>query len=92
MKHQNVIDFFTNIASVIKKNGFIIIYGPFKYDGQFTSESNARFDAILQSRNCGSGIKDFESCNTLAETAGFRLVEDFDMPQNNRILVWQKKD
>jgi cyclopropane fatty-acyl-phospholipid synthase-like methyltransferase len=92
MKQQNVIDFFTNISSKINKRGFIIIYGPFNYDGRFTSESNARFDAILQSRNCGSGIKDFESCNTLAEIGGFRLIEDFEMPQNNRILVWQKKD
>jgi cyclopropane fatty-acyl-phospholipid synthase-like methyltransferase len=92
MAASNVTDFFKNIASVINDNGLIIIYGPFNYDGHFTSESNARFDAMLRERGCDSCIKDFEWCNELAESAGFKLIEDHEMPQNNRILAWQKQD
>ncbi len=92
MNLQNVIDLFGNIGSSIQPYGLIIIYGPFNYHGDFTSESNARFDAMLRARNSGSCIKDFEWCNQLAESAGFTLIEDFEMPQNNRIIVWQKKD
>lgn len=92
MNPQNVIDFFMNIASVIQPQGLIVIYGPFNYAGNFTSESNARFDAMLRARNCGSGIKEFEWCNELAESVGFKLIEDYEMPQNNRMLVWQKQN
>jgi cyclopropane fatty-acyl-phospholipid synthase-like methyltransferase len=91
MAHKNVEDFFANIASVLNENGIIMIYGPFNYNGQYTSESNARFDVWLKQRNPDSCIKDFEWCNGLAENAGLSLLDDIKMPQNNRILVWQNK-
>ncbi len=90
MSKQHVEDFFSNVSRVLDENGLITIYGPFNYHGQFTSESNQHFDGWLKSRNPDSGIKEFEWCNELAESAGFKLIEDHEMPQNNRILVWQK--
>lgn len=90
MSQQHVKDFFSNVDRVLDKNGLITVYGPFNYQGQFTSESNQHFDAWLKSRNPDSGIKEFEWCNQLAENAGFKLIEDHEMPQNNRILIWQK--
>lgn len=90
MSQQHVKDFFSNVDRVLDKNGLITIYGPFNYQGQFTSESNQHFDAWLKSRNPDSGIKEFEWCNQLAESAGFKLIADHEMPQNNRILIWQK--
>lgn len=90
MAKQNVIDFFQNIASVVRDEGLVIIYGPFNYGGEFTSESNTRFDAMLRARNSRSCIKDFEWCLQLAEEAGLHLFDDVEMPQNNRILIWQK--
>jgi SAM-dependent methyltransferase len=67
----------------------LALYGPFNYDGRHTSESNARFDAMLRGRDPSSGIRDFESVNALAEAAGFTLQEDNAMPANNRLLVWR---
>ncbi len=90
MSQQHVKDLFSNVGHVLDKNGLITIYGPFNYHGQFTSQSNQHFDSWLKSRNPNSGIKDFEWCNYLAENAGFKLIKDQEMPQNNRILVWQK--
>ena len=64
------------------------LYGPFNYGGKYTSESNARFDAMLRGRDPASGLRDFESINALAEAAGLTLQEDNAMPANNRLLVF----
>jgi hypothetical protein len=67
------------------------LYGPFNYGAKHTSESNARFDALLRVYDSSSGIRDFEKINALAEREGFSLVEDSAMPANNRLLVFQKQ-
>jgi hypothetical protein len=66
------------------------LYGPFSYGGKHTSESNARFDAMLRSRDPASGIRDFERINALAERVGFSLADDNVMPANNRLLVFRR--
>ena len=81
---------FTGIARVLSASGILCLYGPFKYEGKFTSESNARFDALLRSRNRNSGIRDFEAINRLAETHGLFLVRDVNMPSYNQTLVWKR--
>lgn len=91
MSKRNVEDFFKKIAEHINPNGLITVYGPFNYDGNFTSESNARFNSWLTQRDSLSGIKDFEWCNLLAESAGFKLISDTAMPHNNRTLCWKKQ-
>jgi len=64
------------------------IYGPFHYGGKPTSESNARFDAMLRSRDPASGVRDFEAIVRLATEARLILEEDNAMPANNRLLVF----
>ncbi len=81
---------FAGIARVLSAGGILCLYGPFNYEGKFTSESNARFDAWLKSRNRNSGVRDFEAINRLAETHGLFLLRDVTMPSNNRILIWQR--
>jgi hypothetical protein len=66
------------------------MYGPFNYGGQFTSESNARFDVWLKNRDPNSGVRDFEAINRLAEAQGLTLWQDIAMPANNRSLVWRR--
>jgi len=70
--------------------GHFILYGPFNYHGKFTSQSNAQFDLFLKNRDPLSGIRDFETLNTLAEQQAMKLVKDYEMPVNNRCLVWKK--
>ena len=81
---------FAGIARVLNANGILCLYGAFKYKGEFTSESNARFDAFLRSNNRNSGIRDFEDINRLAESHGLFLVKDVGMPSYNQTLVWQR--
>ncbi|WP_319379800.1 DUF938 domain-containing protein [Thiomicrorhabdus sp.] len=90
MGKSNVEDFFKNAANTLNNQAIVMIYGPFNYRGQFTSDSNARFDQWLKQRDPNSGIKDFEWCNQLAQQAELSLLDDISMPQNNRLLVWQK--
>lgn len=65
------------------------LYGPFNYGGKHTTESNARFDAMLRARDPASGLRDFDDIAKLAERAGLTLAEDNAMPANNRLLVFK---
>lgn len=80
--------FFMGLADVVSSNAHLIIYGPFKYQGKFTSGSNADFDQSLRSRGVGSCIKDFETVRRLASSAGFGLHTDHRMPANNQCLIF----
>jgi hypothetical protein len=67
----------------------VALYGPYNYDGRFTSQSNAEFDAWLRHRDPASGIRDFEAVDALARSIGLQCLEDNAMPSNNRLLVWR---
>ncbi len=82
---------FVGAASAMTSGGLLITYGPYKYKGEFTTESNKKFDAWLKSRNPLSGIRDIESLLTLGEKYGFEHLYDFDMPANNQMLVFKKR-
>lgn len=81
---------FERAALLLQKDGLFLVYGPFNYNGQYTSASNKQFDGWLKSRNPDSGIKDFTVINDLAQKSGLKLQADYEMPANNRILFWQK--
>ena len=76
--------------SVLSSGGVFCLYGPFNYNGEFTSQSNAQFDIWLKQRDPVSGVRDFEALQQLAHVAGLQLIDDVEMPANNRILVWRK--
>ena len=90
MHWENVVDLFVSGAKCIRKNGLMICYGPFNYEGKYTSQSNANFDQSLKMRDPNSGIRDFEALQKLAGENGLNFLKDIEMPANNRILVWQK--
>ena len=83
-------NFFKGSGHALNSNGLCIVYGPFNYDKQFTSASNEQFDGWLKARNPESGIRDIESVNSQASSNELTLIEDIEMPANNRLLVWQK--
>ncbi len=87
---QQVQALFRGVGRVLRDDGLLIVYGPFRYGGQFTSHSNSVFDAALRTRDPLSGIRDFEAVDTLAVAQGMRLVEDCAMPANNQTLLWRR--
>ena len=81
--------FFAGLPRVLERGGVLAVYGPFRYGGQFTTDSNAAFDAMLRERDPQSGLRDFEAVNALAEGVGLKLEADHAMPANNQLLVWR---
>jgi cyclopropane fatty-acyl-phospholipid synthase-like methyltransferase len=74
----------------LRKDSLVFIYGPFNYNGSFTSPSNAEFDAWLKKENPESGIRNFEDVNRSMVKQGFELLKDHEMPANNRLLVYRR--
>jgi cyclopropane fatty-acyl-phospholipid synthase-like methyltransferase len=90
MSWPAVRDFFSGLGAVLTTPAVLCVYGPFRYDGQYTSPSNAEFDRFLRARDPESGIRNFEDVNTLASEQGLSLSADHVMPANNQLLIWQK--
>lgn len=82
--------FFAGVDAVLEPRGLLVVYGPFNYGGEFTSESNRAFEQWLKDRDPVSGIRDIEAVDALARGIGLVLVEDNAMPANNRCLVWRR--
>lgn len=90
MAWQEVRAMFGGIGRVLQPGGVLGIYGPFNYGGQFTSASNAQFDAALKAQAPHMGIRDIEAVNRLAGEHGLALAADHPMPANNRLLLWRR--
>lgn len=74
---------------VLTKDGFVAIYGPFKVDGNYTTESNAAFDQeILAPKVAEWGLKDVRDLERAANAHRIALKKIVDMPANNFILVF----
>ncbi len=90
MPWESVTHFFRGAGEVLQAGGILCVYGPFRYQGTFTSESNKRFDQHLRQQNPLSGIRDFEAVNQLANDNGMSFLKDYAMPANNQLLVWKR--
>jgi cyclopropane fatty-acyl-phospholipid synthase-like methyltransferase len=91
MSWAEVMALFNGMGSVLTPGGVLCIYGPFRYAGRYTSDSNQEFDRMLQERDPQSGLRDIEAVSLLAEQYGLNLDADFDLPANNRLLVFTKE-
>lgn len=81
---------FTGIGELLDTGAAFCLYGPFNYGGNYSSDSNRRFDAWLKDRDPASGIRNFEALDQLASANALTLEADYEMPVNNRLLVWKK--
>ena len=90
MSWSAVEDLFRGVGAALLAPAVLCIYGPFRYNGQYTSASNAEFDRYLQARDPDSGIRDFTDVNTLSSQQGLHLLADHSMPANNQLLIWHK--
>jgi cyclopropane fatty-acyl-phospholipid synthase-like methyltransferase len=81
---------FRLVGELLPAHGVFCLYGPFSFDGRYSSDSNAEFDASLKQRNPSMGIRDLAHLDRLAQGAGMSRVRLYAMPANNHIVVWQK--
>ncbi|HTB67616.1 MAG TPA: DUF938 domain-containing protein [Steroidobacteraceae bacterium] len=90
MGWDEVEDFFRGVGAALGPGGVLCVYGPFNYQGRYTSASNAQFDAWLKTRDPHSALRDFEAVNARAAAQQLLLAADHAMPANNRTLVWRR--
>lgn len=91
MPWQVVKQFFSRLADLTTQQATLCIYGPFNYNGRFTSDSNEAFDLSLKNRDPAMGIRDITAVVQLASAAGFNLQHDHSMPANNRLLQFLRR-
>jgi SAM-dependent methyltransferase len=81
---------FAGAGRVLRADGRLFLYGPFKRDGRHTAISNAVFDTSLRQGNPEWGVRDVGDLRKLAADAGLGLVEITEMPANNLILAFER--
>ena len=92
MAWHEVVLLFEGLPKVMSPDALLVVYGPFNEGGQYSSASNAAFDAALRADDPQRGIRDIEAVDALAHAAGLLRVDDQPMPANNRCITWQARD
>lgn len=90
MAWPEVQSLFAHLPACTGPQAKLVIYGPFKFGGGFTSQSNAAFDRSLRDDAPHMGIRDAEAVDALAAAAGFSLLASVAMPANNFCRIWQR--
>lgn len=90
MSPATVRDMFALVGRLLPKDGVFCLYGPFNFEGRYSSESNAEFDASLRARDPAMGVRDIEELDFYATEAGLARVRLYAMPANNHLVVWHK--
>ncbi|NJA05028.1 DUF938 domain-containing protein [Methylococcaceae bacterium WWC4] len=79
-------------SHLLDNQGILLIYGPFRVEGTFTTDSNKVFHETLSSAGVSEwGLKDVADLRAAAERHGMELKEQIDMPANNFSLIFGRK-
>lgn len=81
---------FAHADDLLRDDGVLYVYGPFRYEDRELEPSNQRFDEMLQSRDPEMGLRVVADIEEKAAAHGFELVDDRPMPANNRSLIWRR--
>lgn len=81
---------FKLLAKRLRAGAKVFFYGPFNYEGKFTSPGNEALDQMLKEKDPKAGVRSFENVSQAMEKSGFKLIKDQEMPANNRFLVFER--
>ena len=81
---------FVVAATVLRAGGKFCLYGPFRQDGKFSSESNSNFHKSLRAQENEMGIRHLEEVDKFAAASALRRHGLYAMPANNLMLVWRQ--
>ena len=81
---------FAGLGSALADDATLVVYGPFNYGGQFTSEGNRQLDSWARDTYPGAGLRDFEAICALAADHCLDFKGDNQMPANNRLLEFRQ--
>ncbi|HEX4340072.1 MAG TPA: DUF938 domain-containing protein [Polyangiaceae bacterium] len=77
-------------ARLLSTGGKLVFYGPFRFRGELTPDSNRVFDQKLRSEDARWGIRDIVDIADTARPLGFSEPAIHAMPANNHLLVFEK--
>ena len=89
MDIEEVAFMFEVVSYALQPKGFFALYGPFKINGEHTSDSNRNFDTTLRRHQPYRGIRDKDELDAMASDNGMRFEAEIIMPANNRTLLWR---
>ena len=81
---------FRLVGDILPAGGAFVLYGPFRQQGRYNTDSNASFDRSLRQRDPGMGIRDIELLDEFGDDENMRRRRLYAMPANNHIAVWTK--
>ena len=76
-------------ASHLAVGGLLLLYGPFRIDGEPTAPSNEAFDADLKARNPQWGLRSLSAVEREGGAQGLALQEVVALPANNLLVVFR---
>ncbi|MCK8465425.1 class I SAM-dependent methyltransferase [Aliiroseovarius sp. S1339] len=83
-------DVVKGVARNLLPGGHWFLYGPFRADGDFRSDSDRAFHASLTEQDPTIGYKEIEAIEAWAVAAGLKRVDLIEMPANNLALVMRQ--
>jgi SAM-dependent methyltransferase len=87
---QATLGLFAGAARTLARGALLYLYGPYRFDGAFTAESNAEFDRSLRSRDPQWGVRDVGELDAAARPHGLARRDTVVMPANNHSLIFRK--
>lgn len=69
----------------------LVLYGPFRVDGEPLADGNVAFDADLRRRDAAWGLRRLAEVQAAALDAGWHLQRRVAMPANNLLLAFGRR-
>ncbi|HEY4122899.1 MAG TPA: DUF938 domain-containing protein [Byssovorax sp.] len=82
---------FAGGARLLRTGELVVLYGPFRFGGEFSADSNAAFDASLRARDPTWGVRDLDDVSRVAAAAGFDRAEVVALPANNHVVAFRAR-
>jgi len=75
----------------LRPSGVLMVFGPFKQNGGFTTLADAQVDAALRSKNPDWGLRDLEAVTGLGLARNLMVEQAVDMPGGQLAVVFRKQ-
>ena len=82
---------FSLVGDILRGEGTLCLYGPFRVGGNFNTASNEAFDRSLREKSVAMGIRDLETLDEFGAGCGLHRQRLYAMPANNYLAVWTRR-
>ena len=83
--------FLSGAAGLLGEGGIAVVYGCFRRDGDWVSDSNRAFDASLRGKDSRWGVRDTRDVDAEAARHGLAVRDVIAMPANNTVMVFGQR-